>query len=519
MKAATSDHIRAIDAKAVKGYGMRSITLMENAGRGCADIVMREMPCHGQRVAVVAGKGNNGGDGFVIARHLKNSGVDVTVLLLASESELKGDCLVNALTWRKMLGLTATVLTARELRDNAPALKHADVIVDAIFGTGLSQPVEGIHAEVIGFINSLGKKTVSVDLPSGIDATTGAVLGVAIKADMTATMAMPKTGLYIYPGRGHCGRIEVVDIGVPGALLEDEKNRCHVTTGDDLKRVLKPRASDTHKGTYGHVLVLSGSPGKTGAAYMSAMGAMRVGSGLTTIGLPKSLHAVMEAKTYEVMTAPVPDTAQGTLGSVSCAEAGKLIEGKSAVVMGPGMGVSDDLAAFIEKAVKEARGIPVVIDADGLNSIAGRLDFLKKHSGGVVLTPHPKEAARLLGVDTATVQSDRMAAAKKISERSGSVVVLKGAGTVIAGPLGDIYINPTGNSGLATAGTGDVLSGMIAGLAAQGHTALDAAVCAVYIHGACADEIKKVNGGEAGMIATDLLAVIPRLLNSFIERT
>lgn len=514
MKVATSAYLRAVDANAVKRYGMRSITLMENAGRGCAQIILRELRRHGKRVAVVAGKGDNGGDGFVIARHLKNSGVDVSAVLLAGENELKGDSLVNYRTWRKMGGATATVTTARELRDEATALKHAGVIVDAIFGTGLSQPVRGIYAEVIGFINGLDKKVVSVDVPSGIDATTGAVLGIAVKAAVTATMAMPKAGLYIYPGRDHAGRIEVVDIGVPKALLEDEKNRCFVTTDEDLRRVLKPRSSDTHKGTYGHVLVLGGSTGKTGAAYMSAMGAMRAGAGLATIGLPASLNAVMEAKTTEVMTAPLQQTPDGTLGGASFAGAKKLMEGKSAAVMGPGMGVSDDVAAFVEKLVKEARDMPVVIDADGLNSIAGRLGMLKKRRAGAVLTPHPGEAARLLGMSASSVQSDRVAAAKKISEKSGSVVVLKGAATVIAGPGGEVYINPTGNAGLATAGTGDVLSGMIGGLLSQGLSALDAAVCAVYIHGACADEIKKANAGDAGMMATDLLALIPRVLNS-----
>jgi NAD(P)H-hydrate epimerase len=472
---------------------------------------------------VVVGKGNNGGDGFVAARHLLNSGVGVTVLSLASLKDIKGDAGVNAGVWLKMGGEVARLKSAADLKRRATLLRHASVIVDGMLGTGLTSPPRGLYAGVIDFINALGKRVVAIDVPSGIDATTGMVPGVAVKADVTATMAVMKTGFFIYPARALAGRIEVVDIGLPRALVTDESIRWNVITGARLTRVLTGRAPDAHKGSSGHLLLLAGSPGRTGAGYMAAMGAMRAGAGLVTIGLPASLEPIMERKTTEAMTAALPETEERTLGTASFKAIAALLKGKSALVVGPGLGCNEEVSSLMERLLGGAgRGkVPMVIDADGLNALVGRLKSLKAATGTgrlVVLTPHPGEAARLLNIKSPEVQRDRVGAAEALVKRTGCVVVLKGPCTIVAAPgpgadSPDIYFNTTGNAGLATAGTGDVLSGMIGGLLAGGYTPLESALVAVYTHGLGADRLAAKDGGP-GLVATDLLPVIPALLNS-----
>lgn len=506
--------MQAMDKKAVKKYGIKGLQLMENAGRGVAEVVKRELlRSPNKRVSIIAGKGNNGGDGFVAARHLKNSGINVAVFTLSKLEEIKGDAGVNALSWQRMKGEVFPISTAEDLRKCESPLKHSAVIVDGIFGTGLSSPVRGIYAEAIGLINSLNKKVIAIDIPSGIDATTGAVLGCSVKASITATMAAPKIGLYLYPGRGYAGDIEIVDIGAPSEILEDKDIRWNLITDEDLKRILKPRKADSHKGRYGHLLLLAGSPGMTGAAYMAAMGAMRAGAGLATIGVPKSLQPAIEAKTKEVMAVGLPETDDNTLGPVSYGKIKDTIKGKTAVLIGSGFRPSEDIFKLIETIAREI-GLPLVIDGGGLSALEGRVKILKRSKAKIVLTPHPGEMARLLGISTDEVQADRPGSAEKLAELTGSTVVLKGAGTVITDAGGQFFINPTGNPGLSTAGTGDVLAGMIGGLLAQGYSPLDSSCAAVYMHGAAADRIKKEEG-EAGMVATDLLPYIPGILNSF----
>ncbi|MBI5887748.1 MAG: NAD(P)H-hydrate dehydratase [Deltaproteobacteria bacterium] len=516
MKVCDARHMRSIDGAAVKAYGLRGLQLMENAGRGLAEAVKKEATGLNPRVAVIAGKGSNGGDGYAAARHLKNSGFHVEVFSLARIEDLKGDALINARAWQKM-GELFFILTPAQLKKHVLALRHSSVIVDAIFGTGLSSPVRGISCEVINLINRLGKKVVAADVPSGVDASTGRTLGCAVMADVTATMALMKIGLLLYPGRSLAGRVDVVDIGVPLSLLEDERIRWNIIEDADMRRILRPREVDAHKGAYGHLLVIAGSPGKTGAAYMSSMGAMRAGTGLVTLGIPRSLNPAMEAKTTEVMTAPLAQTAGGTLGTASYEGIRAAAADKSALCIGPGLGKSADIFSLLKKIMRGIR-LPVVIDADGLNVLEGNLSLLKEAGGRVVITPHPGEAARLLGSSAADVQADRLGAAERLAQKSGAIVALKGASTVVAAPDRRVWINPTGNAGLSTAGTGDVLSGMIGGLLAAGYPPLDAAIAAVYMHGLAADELKK-NGIEAGMMATDLLPVIPRILNFFIARS
>jgi NAD(P)H-hydrate epimerase len=516
LKAADRGLIRSIDGRAVKEFGLRGLQLMENAGRGVADVALKELKAsrdNSGRVAVVTGKGSNGGDGFVCARHLQNNGIPVTVFSLAKPEALSGDAAVNARAWVKSGGELLTLQSNKDLRKHVLAMRHSSLIIDALLGMGLTSPVTGIYADAVTTINKLGKKVISIDMPSGIDATTGKVLGCAVRADITVTMAMPKLGLFTYPGHFYAGRVEVVDIGVPRSMIDDASIRWNITTGLDVSAILKPRAVESHKGSCGHLFVLAGSPGKSGAAYMCATAAMRSGAGLVTIGLPESLNDIMEAKTTEVMTLALPESVDSKLCKASIEYIISEMEGKSALLIGPGLGASDAMYDVVREVILSASA-PLVIDADGLNALKGRLDVFKKAKAGIVLTPHPGEAGRLLGVSAKAVQDDRIGSAEKLSKLTNAVVLLKGALTVIAAPDGRVHINPTGNAGLASAGTGDVLSGMVAGLIAQGYGLTASAVVAAYAHGTAADSLKQ-SAGEAGMMATDLLLVIPRVLNSF----
>lgn len=518
MKLIDARSTRSIDRTAVRRYGIKGLVLMENAGRGVAEAVKRELASSGgarKRALIIAGKGNNGGDGFVAARHLKNSGVDVTVVALARPDTLKGDALVNARAWVKMGGEVVVVRSLADLKKSASLFTHSSLIVDAIFGTGLTKPVEGYAAGVIDLVNSLGKMVVSVDIPSGVDSTTGAVLGTAVRAAVTVTMAAPKLGLYLYPGREHSGCIEVVDIGCPGELIEDPGIRWELVTAGYLKKILRPRGAASHKGSYGHLLVAAGSVGMTGAAYMAGMGALRAGAGLVTVGVPESLRAALDRKTVEVMTLGFPEGPDKTLGEASFGGLKEALKGKTALVIGPGFKPSEDALRLVEMVIKE-NNIPLVVDGGALSSLSGRAPVLKRSKAPVVITPHPGEAARLLGVSPADVQADRIASAERLAKATGATVVLKGAGTVVAS-AGRVFINPTGNPALSTAGTGDVLAGMIGGLLAQGYSALDSSVSGVYLHGLAADIISERGRGR-GMVATDLLGAIPAAFDSVLAR-
>ncbi len=513
MKLVDAATMRSIDRAAIKGFGINGLVLMENAGRAVAAIAAREAQCPNCRILIVVGSGNNGGDGYVAARHLKNAGFSVNVASLARISGLKGDAGINAGIWRNMGGQVFQVLSARDLERLKTVFLHSSMIIDAMFGTGLSSPVKGIAARVIDFINTLQRKVISVDVPSGIDSTSGAVLGTAVKAAITATMALPKLGLYIYPGRSYAGEIEVADIGCPKGLLEDHAIKWNLSTGSLIRSILRPRSPDAHKGSFGHVLVIGGGRGKTGAAYLSAMGAMRAGAGLCTIAVPESLNPAMEAKTTEVMTCPVPEAGEGMFGMNSIDAIKDCMKGKASVVIGPGLGASKGISALVE-AIAASSGVPVVLDADGLNAVKGDLTALKKAKADLILTPHPGEAARLLDTTPAYVQGNRVSVASRLADKAGAIVALKGASTVIALKDGSIFINPTGNPGLATAGTGDALSGMIAGMIAQGYNAKDAAVASVFLHGCAADGIRN-RQGDTGLIATDILSEMPRTIDSF----
>jgi NAD(P)H-hydrate epimerase len=393
-------------------------------------------------------------------------------------------------------------------------IEKSDLLVDAIFGTGLNAPIEGIPASSITLMNVSGSPVVSVDLPSGLDADTGAVWGTAVFAALTVTLACPKRGLYLGAGLNHAGKIRVGDIGIPPDLLDAAKIPVTLLDAEEIRAMLPVRTRADHKGTFGHAGIIAGSVGKTGAAAMAAMAALRSGAGLVTVALPQSLNDVLEAKLLEAMTFPVPETEARTLSKEALAPLLSFAADKAAVAMGPGIGTHSETQALVRDLLGNVTR-PLVLDADGLNAVAGHMETLRKTHAPVILTPHPGEMARMLGCATAEVQRDRLGVAARLAQDREVCVVLKGAGTVVAGPDGRLAVNPTGNPGMATAGTGDVLTGMIAGLLAQRLSPWEAACAGVYLHGLAGD-LAAFEQGEMGLLAGDVLRAIPRAIQQVL---
>jgi len=493
---------RRLDRHSIEALGVPGDVLMESAGRAVCEAVLAELR-PGGRVLVVCGTGNNGGDGFVIARHLQLLGVPVRIALVGDEKRLSADAAVNLKRAR------AVDVAFESARWRAPA---AGVIVDAIFGTGLSRAVEGTAAAAIRRVNAgraahgNSTRVVAVDLPSGLCADTGQVLGVAIQADVTLTIQAPKPALVLEPGAALAGRVVVARIGIAEGG-DDLPADAEVWTRGEVGRQLPARPASGHKGTFGHVLLVAGSEGKTGAAALAAQAALRMGSGLVTIGCPAGLNDILEIKCTEAMTVPVPDTSERAFAAGASAPLLELAATRNAVGLGPGIGRSAETMKLVQGLVAKLRK-PLVIDADGLFAFAGEPERLADRRDPTVLTPHPGEAAYLLGMSPAEVNADRPAAARVLATRSDCIVVLKGAATVIASPDGRVCLNPTGNPALGSGGTGDVLTGLVAALLGQGVSAFEAAVIAVFVHGAAADRLAAVIG-VSGLVAGDLADAVP----------
>ena len=518
MKLVTAGQMQDLDRRTIQECGISGIVLMENAGRGAAELLARHFPvARAGWVAVLAGSGNNGGDGFVIARHLKNWGIQAKVYLFSSIDDVKGDAGTNLQIWLTMGGELVEVIYKGDFARIKKEFSGASLMVDAIFGTGLNSEVKGLLKETISFVNSLPQPVMAVDIPSGLDATGGQVLGDAIRADLTATFGLAKIGQVIEPGAGYVGQLEVIDIGIPRHLIEEADIKTHLIDQDELDvGLLAPRPAQAHKGDYGHLFVLAGSPGKTGAAAMVCQGALRTGAGLVTLGIPASLNPILEAKLTEAMTAPLPDAGTGYLSADAWGRVQQLLEGKTALALGPGISTESQVQEMILKLLPEVT-LPLVIDADGITALASRPEILKQCRGSVVLTPHPGEMARLAGITTQQVQADRIGVAKACATSHNCIVALKGNRTVIATPEQEVYINPTGNPGMASGGTGDVLTGMIGGLMAQGLPPLAAAQWGVYLHGLAGDMAAQ-ELGEISLIAGDIIDYLPDALGEVKAR-
>jgi NAD(P)H-hydrate epimerase len=505
----TAAEMRELDRLAMEIYGIPGAVLMENAGAQVVRLLWQEFPnLQARRVAILCGRGNNGGDGFVIARYLYARGVSVRVFVSGEPDEIHGDARTHLEILRRVGVMPETVPTPESARTLGTHLADCDLLIDALLGTGLKAEASGTAQHIIAAMNASGKTIVAVDIPSGLSADVGTLLGQHVRADLTITMALPKRGLLLYPAAEHIGRLVVVDIGFPTTVREHPDVRCHVLEAEAIAVQLHQRAADTHKGTYGHVLTVAGSPGKTGAGALASLAALRTGAGLVSFALPHTLNAAMETKLTEVMTIPLPESEPGILGLEAVKRLADWMEGKSALILGPGLGTHPETVRSVQEVLRHVQ-IPTVLDADGLNALAIDPDGFGDIRAPLVLTPHPGELARLRHTTTAVIQADRLAAAQETARAYNAVVVLKGAHTVIAEPDGTLYINVTGNPGMATAGSGDVLSGMIGTLLGQGHPPSTAARIAVYTHGLAGD-LAAMALGERSLLAGDLVEALPR---------
>ena len=491
--------VRALDADAVARLGVPSCLLMENAGRGAFEQLRARFSEQLDRVLIVGGVGQNGGDGWVVARHLLLAGKQPRCLLIGERAKLRGDALLNLTALERLRG-PVTSIAGTDLGALEAALPSASLIVDGLFGTGLDRPVSGAYAAAIERINQAAAPRVALDIPSGIDANSGAVLGVAVQAALTVTFAAHKRGLHQHPGAAHAGLVELAHIGVPGP----QHDAYAALEASDVADALPLRAADTHKGRGGHVLVVAGAPGRTGACVLSGLGALRAGAGLVTLCPRAGARAALDAKVLELMTTDLPAGLEDAVAHVSAE-----MEGKQAAVIGPGLG-TDEQGAELARRLSLGLRTPCVLDADALTAWARRSSELRAASGPRILTPHPAEAARLLGCSTEQVQADRYAAATRLAADSGAVVVLKGARSVIADANGEVRVCPLDVPALAVAGTGDVLAGVIAALATQ-LPPLMAAGCGVYLHaraGALAAS------GDRGLLAHEVADALPRALHA-----
>ena len=508
MKVVTAEEMKGIDRKAMQDFSMPGLLLMENAGMAVAQKV-REMlkEVDKPRVAVVSGKGNNGGDGFVAARRLRQSGIETKVFLIGRRRDVKGDSRVNANIACKLLPVVE--VTNRGILSRMKGeLKAYDLVVDAIVGIGAKDKMKGIVADAITAVFECGRPVVCVDVPSGLDSDTGLPLGVCVRGSETVTMGLPKAGLLLHPGADFAGNVTVSDIGLPDKLLGDRRLSLNLLEREEIAGLLPVRPANAYKGMMGHVLVLAGSYGYTGAAVLTSMSALRSGCGLVTLGIPRSLNTICEIKLTEVITRPLPETEAATLGLEAEDEIMDWVEQVDALAIGPGLAEHPETGALIRKLIMTVDK-PMVIDADGLNVLDGDSSVLGKRQFPTVITPHPGEMSRLLGISTSEVLKNRVGISRGTAVKHGVVVVLKCAGTIIAGPDGSVFVNPTGNSGMASAGVGDVLTGVIGSLISQKMACLDAAKAGVYLHGLAGD-IAKTNKGEAALVAGDLLDSLPQ---------
>ncbi|MGQ9689138.1 MAG: NAD(P)H-hydrate dehydratase [Desulfobaccales bacterium] len=514
MKLVTAEEMRHLDRRAIEDLGIPSLVLMENAGRSTYQILRREFPDLQGPVVVLAGRGNNGGDGFVVARYLMNEGIPVAVLLFAAKDQVGGDALVNLRLLEKMGLEVEEILGEDQLSAVTHRLSRAELLVDALLGTGLNSPVRGMLAQVIARVNQSRPPVVAVDIPSGLSADTGEPLGEAVQAQVTVTYGLPKVGQIVPPGRDLVGRLWLVDISIPPALAQAV--RTELTEADEMRALLPPRPFASHKGAFGHLVVVAGSEGKTGAAAMTAEAGLKTGAGLVTVAVAASLNDILEVKLTEAMTLPLPE-AQGAraLGEKALAPLQDFLAGKTAVALGPGMGTHPETQELVRTLVRHCP-LPMVIDADGVNALAGHLEILPRSAGPRLLTPHPGEMGRLMGVSSKEVQSGRLDLARTFALEHKVWLVLKGAQTVVADPDGRVSLNPTGNPILASGGTGDVLTGLIGGFLAQGLAPWDAARLGVFLHGLAADYLA-ANIGSRGHLAGDLLIILPELLTEFTE--
>jgi ADP-dependent NAD(P)H-hydrate dehydratase / NAD(P)H-hydrate epimerase len=523
MKILSAAEMREVDRLTTARYGIPGLTLMENAGASVAEFIARRWPNFArQRILVLCGKGNNGGDGFVAARRLRELGAKPEVYLFAAQEDLQGEAATNCKRWQEVSGALQLVRNSGDLQGIRTTLESADIVIDALLGTGMRGAAEGLFAETIEAVNKrrgpVRSTVAAVDIPSGLVADTGEAKGACIHATFTITFTAPKTGMILGTAGDHTGQVVVRDIGSPPELI-DEVGKSSVRWIDwrEVSNFALPRRAFANKGNYGHALITAGSVGKSGAAVLASWAALRVGAGLVTVATPEPVLPIVAAHTPEIMTEPLPATDVGSISMHSFAyeRFDKLLQGKRALAIGPGLSTQDETQQFVRHVVG-TRTVPMILDADGLNAFAGRAQELRNGSGVLALTPHPGEMARLLSCGIPDVQAQRLEVARKSAADWGATVILKGQQTVIAAPDGQVFVNSTGNPGMGTGGTGDVLTGMLAGLTAQFGVTPWVRVLAfgVYLHGLAGD-IAYAERDEAPLLASDLIRAIPQAYQQF----
>jgi len=513
IKVVTAEEMREIDRYSIKEVGVPGVVLMENAGAETAQVILDLVnDVENPLVHIFCGKGNNGGDGFVIARHLSNNGLDVAILNLVAEKEIKGDALINHKIIKNM-GVPIKFISKSADLAKYEEYEAPDIIVDALLGTGIKGAVRGFVKEVIDFINDLDIPVVSVDLPSGLDANTGDVEGSVIGADVTVTMALPKRCHLFYPARNFVGDLFIADIGMPESVTSEEAVKVLWIEEEDIQ--MPYRSPNAHKYQFGRVAILAGSPGYTGAAALAAQAALKIGAGMVILGTPIGLNPILEQKLTEVITRPLPETGSHTIGKISLPAIQELLDWCDILAIGPGLGRSQEVQETIIQILK-VFAKPAVIDADALFALANHSAILKKKTHpNWILTPHTGEFLRFLPNETTdSISAIPIELAQQFASNHKLNLILKGAPSLAADPDGNVYINSTGNSGLATGGSGDVLTGMVAGLLAQKQTAIEAAYTANFLHGFIADYIADEETPQT-LVAGDLITNMGTALKIF----
>lgn len=505
IKIVSTAQMREIDRAAIEKHGIPELRLMENAGIQ-AMLYLEQLlgPLDRRRIGIFCGKGNNGGDGFVLARQLHARGYDPAVYLLAPRASLKESAKINMEAYATMGGRILECADESDLLKHESAIRHADALVDAILGTGFGGELKGIYKTAVEKINAWKQFCLALDIPSGLDADKGVVRPVYIHADATITFGLPKMGMMSYPAATAVGALHTANINFPEKLLNDSPFEAWLPDDAWARATLPRRPEQAHKGTYGHAVIAGGNEGMEGAAALAALAALKVGAGLSTAAVRLPLSRQFEMGTLEVMSLPLAERLDDPANADTILA---FIKDKSVLLLGPGMGRGAGLESLAKKVVAGCN-IPLIIDADGLNNIAPKKELLKRRTAPTIVTPHPGEMARLTGTTAGAVNADRLNCAKSFAKEFNCITVLKGARTVIAAPDGTAFINPTGNQNLASGGTGDVLGGMIAGFMAQGLTPLNAAALAVYLHGMAADNYTAAHDPYS-LTASSLLAALP----------
>ncbi|MEO0084907.1 MAG: NAD(P)H-hydrate dehydratase [candidate division WOR-3 bacterium] len=512
----SSGEMKSLDLLVAKRYSLPLLLLMENAGREIAKSVVSYIAnkqIKKPKILIVAGPGNNGGDGFVCARHLLAKIDDIAILLIALfDKQYQGDAKVNYDAITKMAQVDQRIKVVENSLSKLGQFQ-ADIIIDAIFGTGFKGSPSGIFRQAIERINRLNGYKISVDIPSGVNGDTGEVADLAVKADLTITMGLIKTGQMLYPGRLFCGRLAVANLGVSYQGLA--KTPTFLLDADFVSAYLPKRKPDGHKGTFGSVLVIAGGNGYSGAACLTSLSALTIGAGIVRLAFPENIRTAVEKKLTEVIKVPLPATNDGSIALAGYSKIKEVAEKSDVIAIGPGLTTNAETKALVQKLIRTIN-LPMVIDADGLNNLSSAylMSLSKDKRRKLILTPHPGEFARLFEVSVADVNANRLEIVRQWAEKLASTIVLKGAPTVISDYQGKIYLNPTGNSGLAKGGSGDVLTGMIAGLIAQRSSLTNAACLGVYLHGLAADIAVK-NKTEYSLLASDIIKFIPKALSQF----